>query len=507
MTWFGQVRHVMWKDLVEDRRVLLGYAAFVAVVATFSVTTRLGTSNGPLQMLPYLVVLSGMIAVASLVQADSPTRPDAFWASRPFHSSAMFAAKLASAMSIVLLLPLIGQLMVWSANGATLRQVPALLTEPTVELGLWLLIAMVVGALTRDLKSFLVALFGIVGGIVVLVLTLQVWADFDLRLARSFVAPVSMLGGIGLLVWLYRSRDVRARSWLAGFAVTALSLMSLTTRSTGDARLIEAPASVPRMALRLTPTSNAGDWLQHDEILLFAALTPADFAHHLTFTPTSRTVRLRDGSSQRFPVAIQGSRGTHDNGSIRPPFPSEVRWLGDPGMPRLSAYVGLQLSRENARKFRAEATSIEVEGRVDVFQPRIAATIPLVQGSTVARNGRRVRIEKWSNARGEGRLTLAEVAIADVVPVIGDTQGAGSLVDYALYNERRGEVVSLNRGDRHGGQSMQVVPTPSTTYQLLQLDVAAPDEDWLRDAMLVVIEKVPLGGYTVTGQMPVGQGR
>ncbi|MEO8564735.1 MAG: hypothetical protein ABI601_21870 [bacterium] len=104
MTWLGQVRHVMRKDLIEDRQLLLGYAAFVAVVGVSSATTRLGTSNGPLQMLPYLVVLSGMIAVASLVQTDSPTQADAFWASRPFHSSAMFAAKIASALLIVLLL-------------------------------------------------------------------------------------------------------------------------------------------------------------------------------------------------------------------------------------------------------------------------------------------------------------------------------------------------------------------------------------------------------------------
>ncbi|MEO8564736.1 MAG: hypothetical protein ABI601_21875 [bacterium] len=390
-----------------------------------------------------------------------------------------------------------------SINGVTLTHLPAVLSEPAIELWLWLVIAMVVGALTRDLKSFLVALFGVVGGMVVLLLIFRIWHVIDLRPTRSWGTPLSVVGGIALLAWLYRSRDVRTRSWLAGFAVIALSLASLTARSSGDARLVEAPASIPRASLGLEPTWASGSWVQGEEILLAARLTPTDFAHHLTFTPTSRTVHLGDGSSERFP----GWRGTHDVTSIRPPVPPGVRWLGDPGMARPFLPVALQLSREQARRFRTEATSIEVEGRIGVFQPRIAATMPLLQGATIARDGRRVRIERWTHALGEGRLTLARVAIVEVVPLLAESESAGSLTDYALFNQRRGEVLSLSRRDRHGGQSMQVLPTPNSTYELLQLDVGAPDEDWLRDAMLIVIEKVPMGGYTVRAEMPVGQSR
>ena len=74
MTWAGEVAHIMRKDVRELRWVIAGYLLVLAF-ATVNALGWLGTKHffdGSM----LLVVITGMLLVASLVQADSPTRPD-----------------------------------------------------------------------------------------------------------------------------------------------------------------------------------------------------------------------------------------------------------------------------------------------------------------------------------------------------------------------------------------------------------------------------------------------
>src|SRR5690242_1633466 len=115
MTWIGEVAHVAWKDVRQQRWLILAYVALVIIATWRAMLVALADRppNVLTAVLPLILVL-GCLMTAIFVQGDSPTRADAFWLTRPLHPSAVLAAKLLLVGTIIVGVPMLGQATVLS---------------------------------------------------------------------------------------------------------------------------------------------------------------------------------------------------------------------------------------------------------------------------------------------------------------------------------------------------------------------------------------------------------
>lgn len=152
MTWTAEVAHIMRKDLRELRLVIAGYAS-VLVLATANALGWFGTHTFEGGML--IVVGLGMLLLASFVQSDSPTRPDAFWAAHPHRPSAVMASKLMSGATIILLPALVGQYIALASLAVDGSSAARAMSASAVVYLAWLLSVLVISAITPDLRTFI----------------------------------------------------------------------------------------------------------------------------------------------------------------------------------------------------------------------------------------------------------------------------------------------------------------------------------------------------------------
>ena len=124
MTWIGEVAHVAWKDVRQQRWLLVAYVALVALATIrAALYLTIGNASSVFSATMPLVVLLGCIVGAVVVQGDPPTRADAFWLSRPFRASAMLAAKLL-VVAIAIALPLLGEAIGLASFAVPRRDIP-----------------------------------------------------------------------------------------------------------------------------------------------------------------------------------------------------------------------------------------------------------------------------------------------------------------------------------------------------------------------------------------------
>ncbi len=113
----------MMKDIREARWAIAGYELIV-VLATMHAVGAFAPSSGILDLLTGALTLLGLMLTVSVVQADSPTRSNAFWTTRPFAPWAVLVAKLVFAAVVIVGPPLLGQIAALHANGVVTEDLP-----------------------------------------------------------------------------------------------------------------------------------------------------------------------------------------------------------------------------------------------------------------------------------------------------------------------------------------------------------------------------------------------
>lgn len=99
MSWWGQVRHVLWKDLRLARVLLLAYVGAVVLFGAATLWTN-SSEPAPWPLFPFVVVLVGAFALVTAVQADPVRGRDANWRTLPLNASAVAAAKVILAIGL-----------------------------------------------------------------------------------------------------------------------------------------------------------------------------------------------------------------------------------------------------------------------------------------------------------------------------------------------------------------------------------------------------------------------
>lgn len=155
MTWTQQLMHVFRRDLRHFRWYVAAYVITVALLVARVYRTE--ESIGFNVSLLLILVGLGMFLVAVAIQADPPTAEDAMWRATPLAPSALFAAKLALVV-LLLLVGLVGQFVALRAFALGAGEIAVYLLQSIVPMCWWLVGSMLIAAHTRDARWYITVL-------------------------------------------------------------------------------------------------------------------------------------------------------------------------------------------------------------------------------------------------------------------------------------------------------------------------------------------------------------
>jgi hypothetical protein len=459
----------------------------------------------------FLVVIAGVVLVATLIQSDSPIRADAFWVTRPLAPTAVLLAKILLIVVIVVGLPVAAQAFAVSSfdihGTALLRRV----STATFEYARWLLIALALASVTKDLKSLIVMFVCIP---VALGITSDVWTSlfsnrvvFDASSRSGLISFdrllvwVGAVGCVALPFWLYARRDRGWKSLAAGIVAAACGLMGvLDTPSLPSTRPEDRTVRGDAIAISLSPEQA----INPNEIRLQIRATSASAGQRLTFNPDGAELYLADGTKMQISAGFQAL----ELGSIRPLSLANSVWLTPD---RDSAFAQTIILRPVLQQQSLVAKGIKkitLYGRISATAPQAVGSLRLAPGARLAVPGRRVSIREWAQS-GQTEVTINSIELPLSADASHQLESGSRVVDYALVNDARHEAIPLTVRGSSGGSSWLVLPGDEVLTREFTLDTreafvgqtAGVDARWFDGARLWLVDWVPAGRYPVSAQV------
>lgn len=503
MNGMTELWHIVRKDVRQSRWLLIAYLALV-IAATLGAVTRETLLDGNLQWLAAMIVVLGPIIAASIVQADSPTQPDAFWASHPFRRWAMLGAKVVLVAAVLFVVPLIGQLLGVSAFEVPAQERTAIMLTTAANYGLLLLIAVLFGALTRDLRGFILLLIGFFAMLVAIAIVRSElrWSWGDML---TDVLQTLALGGIvALFVTLYLRRGVRGARALG---VGALALFLVAGVRSTDQPAPNTLANLPRA------TRTAGIMLQlrdtaqitrTGQAQLRLSLEDGAAARHYRLDQSHLRFFLHDGTTFDVPeyqLVTNSTRTTFSPGPLILPGGPRISSIDEPFVHSLTD-VTVDLTSAQRATLMQGVDSAEFVSTVTVLEPRILMTLPLQAGAHALADGYDVRIDRL----GFGLST--DVLDLSVKTVTGAT-GEQSWMDSEngmlaiVVNPARNEGIGLARGGASANPGLLVLPGAGLRQGTLMFrqptgrrgQPPLVDEAFIRGASMMLVRWQPTSQY------------
>lgn len=510
MNGLAQVWHVAKKDLRQQRWPIAVYAALVTV-ATWSVAMDLETviANG------LFVMVAGVILQTLIIQGDSPANPGAMWITLPLGSKSVFASKLVVVALTVMIVGLIGQSIAIATLDVPMRRLGGLILDSVWPYAAILVVTALIGALTRDLKSFLLVLVG-------WFLASQFYLPFITRLlgqeSRGFVAPWIVDSAVSVLILCVIADAYRRRRMLRSAVLGAATLLAapFTNALKQPAHAASVVGEYPALADSLRPRIETQPWRigefyggEGRQTVGFP-VTLAGTAPGVWYGLVESSLRLElpDGSVTQEEVDSRFVWLTR--GPLQ--LSGDVTWLQKPpsdaggGWPQVLMIPALG-------KFNRDGAKATLTGTVVAYRPVEVASLPVRPGASFVRNGRRLTLittEVRATGMSEGpevavRMTVARPG-SDLSRLMGRTpwQAFG----YALVDASGREAVPLieSRWNTSGGSGL-VVPGSEGERQLLRLQYRAQRRDstpqlkgdWTSgSASLRLIDWEPIGSFPIT---------
>ena len=162
------IRHLAWNDIRSQRLPLLLWASLLALQVTVLIMdslpqSRLFTGS----WIPALRSLVTAVLAALMVQRDSLVGTTAFWRTRPIPRPVLFASKMTSLTTVLVILPWIVVFATFGSLGMFVTDAMRAATAVAVEQAVVTLLAVMAASVTSSLTHFVVA--GVAGSTLVTV--------------------------------------------------------------------------------------------------------------------------------------------------------------------------------------------------------------------------------------------------------------------------------------------------------------------------------------------------
>ncbi len=435
MTWTQQVMHVFRRDLRHFRWYVAAYA--ITVVLLVARVYRTEESIGFNVSLLLILVGLGMFLVAVAIQADPPTTEDAMWRATPLAPSALFAAKLALVV-LLLLVGLVGQFFALRAFALGAGEIAVYLLQSIVPMCWWLVGSMLIAAHTRDARWYITVLVTTPIAFAILAWFGSFGFMFGMPyLAESAYDPAALLASLQvaalvaslvLLALSYTRRVGRRTSTVAavlmlvvGGFIGAANSMVPGGRAIGETRLlapdVRAQASI---AIDVSDQENATVSLR---------LTAAEVARVDRLLLESPVVVLRfpDRGEVRLPLRTGLHASFEDTPYEQTTFepaweamvfaePAQVAATGATWpTPRFREHrFTIPSAFTDSQRLAIDSGRVEawIEGDARLLQARVVADVPSIPGAKSTVPGLRLSIAEY---RREHRLDSRRVERVDRV--------------------------------------------------------------------------------------------
>ena len=521
MRWTAQVAHVARKDLSRYGWLVAALSIGIMVVVVEVLTMR-SFATAPSSL---IVVLGMVFTVGLFVQEDSPTRVDAFWATRPLHPLAVFTAKL-GVVAALLFIGLAGQWVILRAHAAPGTAVTSALGAATLWTADWLLLAMVIAVLTADLRAYVLGLIGVVVGRWMLAGALLVWQEWR----HGPAAAQALTGGVTpwaealvCLAWAafaahqYRTRNVR-RGWMLAIALIVASGVLYQTaprKTVAD----EVLGTEPDAAFAVRIEDVDVEPLHDGRALLRARFDMDDVPPNHRVSIAGMRVQLRgpDGS-----VLSDGAGRWRMRVTLTDPEPALEgvdRWLSrDPRAVDAPSpwFVVADLSADEARAFAGGEVVLRVTGTATLDRPDPVVSVPLESRDITAEAGVRLRIAELHREGWDIRIEARLSSVGPSTTAAHDRFSRDPADRFVLVNRATGEALTLRETGRSWSYHGPVLPSATTVIGSMSLETEwgtshppTIDADaWFQDAELVLLRWTTVGVREIEGRRwALGVGR
>ena len=499
MTWLAQVRHIVWKDVRQSRWILSIYVTIVIAVTARSIALPFAI-NAFVMPAMFLLVMVGIATAATLVQSDSPIRSDALWASRPFYPSAMLAAKAALVLIVIILLPLAGEIAALGTFQVPRGDLFHLAWQSVLTYTMWLLVAALIAGLTSDFRSFVVMFLGLIVGLFLIGgIPLQLRSPLAMKLSfyQGAIAFFGLALGIALLARLYKTHRGGGRVWSAAIVAAALALAAVIVGSPVLVHPYLAIDPKPQLRIQVVDEDRIGEWRQLHVTFAVENLPDSLAVGFLTDTAI---LHLRDGKIVRIAPRTSPFR-LH---MPAPPIRRPARWLSERTSFQTATKLVVPIAESEARAIDSDVSAVELIGTMLLVQPRFAGELPLRAGASMTHEGARARITRVDYASDDSTIDLETTSAArQRLPFVPAGRELLDTPRFALVNTARGEALPLYHGNSSAGSDWLVLPGAPVQEGTLRLGTktgstsSVPDQSWLRDATLLIIDWVPVASYPI----------
>lgn len=315
----SQSMHLLRFDLLRARWWIGTYMVALSASVASGLRNESILNGGGL--LPYLVIVVGMLATIILVNVDSPLRAEAFSRGHAVSPTAMILAKAASVIGLFVIAPLAVMSIAMVLNGMAV-DIAAQLTKGSFQAwSIWIAISTLVAVTTRDLKTAALLFVGSM-------LTAAIFAGY-LNLPRSIphVLREHLMSACAVSIVMlvvavfYRrvsgKRIVVLSGLIATVSMSAALMNTVSSRATNTVQTLPAPLILEISKVDLFGTERRDSMPAFDVVL-----RQDSSARYSLRSNATLTAFFVDGDSMR--VGLQGEIGVPASQPIRTPASSSV---------------------------------------------------------------------------------------------------------------------------------------------------------------------------------------
>lgn len=496
-----QVGHMMWKDVREARWLAASYVALCVLSTLVALSGQVTEGSKSAVGMPVVFCITGALLTAVLLQHDSPTNPRAFWLVRPYSALSVIVAKVSSVFGLAILAPLLGHAFIlarheigWTAEWSMLVDAVRIAVDGA-------LLCALMGALTRDLRGFVLAMVG-------LLISYMLWAIAfgsshspfaPVRTGLIVLQPAWTASMCVMLLVLYLVKAEAPRGWLAALIVAFganLAAITVDAMFRDDGGLASASKLMQITGVRMTTEADGSPAVSID-----VAVTPLDSATNLVLrdaTVTLFTAGDTTHSTATVSIDPERPRAEYAGGGTFTLYvaPRRGRAVADSLSPpdRVSP-IAMRVPTDfaDAARKSPRGSSIFLDGTIAAETSSIAE-LPIAEGADVNDVDGSTTIMTVERAAG-GVLTMRRrFRIASASSPVSQQEPVA--LQYRLVNRVRGEWVMLEAGGAPTTPLPLLLPGPSLDERTFPLTVPhrdsvglarVADVAWMRDARLMIV--------------------